>query len=106
MDILLASWPYLVAVVAAVLAGLAVYQKKANKGWKTALESVVAGVHAGKQKLDEQGIDYKENLTTLIDANVTDPKAKKLLESVITIVETKASAASPTEEKPDAGSND
>lgn len=102
MDFILALWPYVLAAVTGCTVGLAVYHKFGVAGLKSAFKGMVAGTHAAKQKLDELGIDYKANLTTLIDAHVTDPKAKKLLNSVIEIVEREASA-SASEDPSDAG---
>lgn len=104
MDLIMAAWPYVVSAVAGVIVGLAVWEKVKGKGWKGALKAVVAGVHASKKKLDEQGIDYKENLTTLIAKHTGDEKAKKLLDSVIEIVEREASA-SASDGATDAGSS-
>ena len=96
MDFLLSLWPYVVTAIAAITVALAAYEKFKVQGWKAALKSIVAGVHAGKKKLDDQGIDYKANLTILINEQVTDPRAKKLLDSVIEIVEREASASAST----------
>lgn len=106
MDQLIALWPYAVAALAGIVVGLATYAKLGGKGWKNALKAVVAGVGASKKKLDEQGIDYKENLTTLINEKVEDPKAKAILDSVIDIVEREASASASAPETTDAGSSD
>ena len=105
MEQVLEMWPYAVTAIVAIVAALLAYEKMKVKGWKSGFKAMVVGINAAKKKLDEQGIDYKENLTTLIDGHVTDPKAKKLLESVITIVEREASA-SASDGAPDAGSGD
>ncbi len=99
---IVALWPYVVAALAGIAVALPLYEQARVKNWKTGLRALVEGVHASKKKLKEQGIDYKSNLTALIDARITDPKTRKIVESVIDFVEKASVASTLKAESPDA----